>query len=128
MKIRLAPDGPLSISFMCGAYNLSMKYRVIAALLLFASMTLLGAPKKPPAPKLAAPETLAHTNAMFLASLSNEGTRRVTFRAAAAGTRFFLEESTGVTVYVYDGRDYRRDTFLKQSTLEKAMKAYAKKR
>jgi hypothetical protein len=131
MKVRLAPDGPSIISFMCGAYNLSMKYRVIAALLLlalFASMTLLGAPKKPPAPKVVAPETLAHPNAMFLASLSNGGTRRVTFKAAANGTRFFLEESAGVTVYVYDGHDYRRDTFLKQLTLEKAMKAYAKKR
>lgn len=142
MKVRLAPDGPSIISFMCGAYNLSMKYRVIAALLLSATMPLLVAAKPPApkpavakptaakraAPKLVAPDTVAHANAMFLTSLCEKGSRRVTFKAAAVGTRFFLEESSGVTVYVYNGIDYRRETFLKQSTLEKAMKAYAKKR
>lgn len=65
---------------------------------------------------------------MFLTSLCEKGTRRVTFKAAADGTRFFLEESSGVTVYLYNGIDYRRDAFLKRSTLAKAMKAYAKKR
>ena len=51
----------------------------------------------------------------------------MTFKAAALGTYFFLEESAGVTVYVYDGVGYRREKFLKGATLEKTVKAYAKK-
>lgn len=64
---------------------------------------------------------------MFLSSLSNSGARRVTFKATALGTYFFLEESAGVTVYVYDGVGYRREKFLKGATLEKAVRAYTKK-
>ena len=109
-----------------------MKHRAIAALLLLASTALFAATKAPApkaaAPRLIAPDTMAHQNAMFLASLSNRGARRVMFRAAAISTRFFLEEPSGVTVYVYDGLDYRREAFLKGSTLQKAMKAYSKKK
>ncbi len=86
------------------------------------------ADSKTAAPALVAPDPLAHPDAMFLATLSNWGARRVTFKASAISMRFFLEEPSGVTVYIYDGRNYRREIFLNGSTLEKAMKAYAKKK
>ena len=41
------------------------------------------------------------------------------------GTHFFFEEPIGVTVYTFDGRGYRRETFLKGFTLTKAIKKYA---
>lgn len=62
---------------------------------------------------------------MFLASLSGDGRQQVTFKAAAMGTHFFLEEAGGVTVYYFDGIGYRRQTFLKGYTLTKAIKRYA---
>ena len=41
------------------------------------------------------------------------------------GTHFFLEEPSGVTVYVYDESvGYRKEAFLKGATLAKAMKKY----
>ena len=98
-----------------------MKYRVIAAVV-FSAASLLAA-----APKPVAPESIPHSDAMFLSSLSNSGARSVTFKATARGTYFFLEESAGVTVYVYDGVGYRREKFLKGATLEKAVRAYTKK-
>jgi hypothetical protein len=98
-----------------------MKYRVAAAILLSATSLLAAAPKP------VAPDAIPHGDAMFLASLSKSGARRVTFKATAVGTYFFLEESAGVTVYVYDGVGYRREKFLKGTTLEKALKAYSKK-
>ena len=101
-----------------------MRYRAIAALFLAASTAFAAAPK----PKTIAPEVIGHANAMFLESLSNGGQRRVAIKAAATGTRYFIEESAGVTVYLYDGLNYRRDTFLKGSTLDKAMKKYRGKR
>lgn len=63
--------------------------------------------------------------AMFLGGLSKDGKEKVTFRATAFGTHFFLEEPSGVTVYVYDETvGYRRETFLKGSTLANALKKY----
>jgi hypothetical protein len=63
--------------------------------------------------------------AMFLGELSHNGKERVTFRASALGTHFFLEEPAGVTVYVYDETvGYRKETFLKGFTLAKAVKKY----
>jgi len=63
--------------------------------------------------------------AMFLGELSHDGKQKVTFRASALGTHFFLEEAAGVTVYVYDETvGYRKETFLKGSTLAKAVKKY----
>jgi hypothetical protein len=56
------------------------------------------------APKIIAPPTIAHPMAMYLQTLSNDGKEKVTFRAAAIGTHFFLEEPAGVTVYVYEER------------------------
>src|SRR5216684_5109695 len=98
----------------------TMLSRTIVALLFFAGSVFAAA-----APKHIAPETVPHPTAMFLASLSGDGRQQVTFKAAAMGTHFFFEEPTGVTVYGYDGRGYRRQTFLKGYTLTKAIKRYA---
>lgn len=62
---------------------------------------------------------------MFLASLSGDGRQQVVFKAAAMGTHFFFEEPAGVAVYTYDGRGYRKTTFLKGFTLTRAIKKYA---
>lgn len=76
-------------------------------------------------PKTLAPATLPHPIAMFLANMSSEGKQKVTFKAAAIGTRFFYEEDAGVTVYAFDGKsEYRKETFLKGFTLAKALKKY----
>ena len=75
--------------------------------------------------KHVAPDTVPHPTAMFLATLSGDGRQQVVFKAAAMGTHFFFEEPTGVTVYYYDGRGYRKQTFLKDYTLSKAIKKFA---
>jgi hypothetical protein len=75
--------------------------------------------------KTIAPPTIPHPMAMYLGTLSNDGKEKVTFRAAALGTHFFLEEPAGVTVYVYDEQvGYRKEAFLKGATLSKAMRKY----
>jgi hypothetical protein len=77
------------------------------------------------AAKTVAPPTIPHPMAMYLQTLSNNGADKVTFRASAIGTHFFLEESAGVTVYVYEESvGYRKETFLKGATLAKALKKY----
>src|SRR4029079_3888617 len=38
---------------------------------------------------------------------------------------FFFEESSGVTVYSFDGDGYRKSEFLKGATLAKALKKYS---
>ncbi|HKA01672.1 MAG TPA: hypothetical protein VKE70_34400 [Candidatus Solibacter sp.] len=80
-----------------------------------------------PPPKAIAPPMVSHSVAMFLSRLSSGGRQRVTFKAAAAGTHFFFEESAGVTVYVYDGSGYRKEAFLKSTKLDAAMKRYGAK-
>lgn len=76
-------------------------------------------------PKTVAPATVPHPMAMFLNGLSKDGKQQVTFRSAAVGTHFFLEEPSGVTVYTYDETvGYRKESFLKGSTLSRAMKKY----
>src|SRR5207253_9618948 len=95
-----------------------MLSRTIVALALLASSTFAASPRR------LAPDVVPHPTAMFLASLSGDGRQQVTFKAAAMGTHFFFEEPTGVTVYAYDGRGYRRQTFLKGYTLTKAIKKY----
>jgi len=77
-------------------------------------------------PNLVAPDALPHPIALFLADLSAEGRKRVSYKATALGTHFFFEESAGVTVYVYDGNGYRRETFLKGATLASAVAKYRK--
>lgn len=102
------------------AYNHFMRSCLLAVTLL-AAVTALAAPP----PKMLAPATIPHPMAMYLSELSKEGKQQVTFRAAAIGTRFFLEEPAGVTVYTYDETvGYRKEAFLKGSTLAKAMKKY----
>jgi hypothetical protein len=88
---------------------------MFAAVLLFAATTAVS-------PKTNAPETIPHATALFLASMSNDGKQKVTFRAQAVGMRYFFEEPGGVSVYAYDGVEYRRETFLKKTTLQQAVK------
>jgi len=90
---------------------------MFAAVLLFAAAMSAS-------PKTAAPEMIPHSAALFLASLSNDGKQSVTFRAQAVGTHYFFEEPGGVSVYSYDGTQYRRETFLKGLTLSAAVKKY----
>ena len=98
-----------------------MHQKLIAITLLAVSVSLSAAPKP------VAPATLAHPSALFLAGLSNDGKRAVTYRAMARNTHFFLEEPAGVTVYVYDGSEYKKEAFLRGVKLEKAVKKYANK-
>ena len=106
-----------------------MPFRRIAAALSIAVLFLAATPKKKttsapaPAPVLA-PATIPHAQAMYLAGLCKDGKQRVTMKAAAYGKHFFIEEPAGVTVYAYDGKGYRKETFLAKTTLEKAMKRY----
>jgi hypothetical protein len=98
-----------------------MRQKLIAITLLVVSATLYAAPKP------IAPDTLAHSSALFLAELANDGKRTVTYRAIARNTYFFLEEPAGVTVYVYDGNGYKKDAFLRGVKLERAVKKYGAK-
>jgi hypothetical protein len=106
---------------MRSAYNLFMLSRLLAIALLAAATTASAAT----APKAIAPATIPHPMAMYLNGLSKDGKQQVTFRSVAIGTRFFLEEPAGVTVYNYDDTvGYRKETFLKGYTLAKALKKY----
>ena len=114
-----------------------MRYRL--ALLLPVVVCLLGATpatkpaSKPttkatkPASKPIAPDTIAHSNALFLRTLSDDGKQIVHFRAAAIDKHFFLEELAGVTVYEFDGAGYKKVELLRGATLAKAMKKYETK-
>ena len=64
---------------------------------------------------------------MFLANWSQEGKRSITFKATAIGTRLFLEDPSGVTVYRFDGSGYLSEAFLAGSNLASAAKRYPAK-
>src|SRR5437588_8803400 len=96
-----------------------MLSRTTIALLLFASTVFAASTR-------VAPDVVPHPTAMFLASLSGDGRQEVTFKAAAMGTHFFFEEPSGVTVYEFDGRSYRRERFMRGATLTKALKQFAR--
>jgi hypothetical protein len=103
-----------------------MRRLAVLLALLAALGTSAASPKKKPAPPMA-PVELPHTIAMFLGTLSRDGARSVTFKAAAMGTRFFFEEPTGVTIYRFaDGR-YVKEEFLRGYTLKRALKRFEKK-
>ena len=90
------------------------------------ALTLVAAtPKKKDPPLPAAPDVVPHSIALFLGSLSRDGARQVTFRATAVGTRFFIEEPTGVTVYRFDKGRYVKEEFVRGTTLMKMIKKYA---
>jgi hypothetical protein len=98
----------------------------IAALLLFATLSLsAAAPKPKPAPTIA-PKDIPHPIAQFLRTLSNDGGRTVTYKATAIGTHFFFEEPSGVTVYRFEKGAYVKETFLRGSKLPAVVKRYAK--
>ena len=98
--------------------------RFVAVLLLAAAVTSSAATKKKTTPKPVAPEQIAHPVALFLASLSADGKRGVTYKAQALGTHFFFEESSGVTVYTFNGDAYAKTEFLKGYTLTRAVNRY----
>jgi hypothetical protein len=106
--------------------------KLLPLLLLLTLSTFAAAPKKtpppkaktPPPPAAVAPAEFTHPMALLLKELSKGGARQVTFRANAVGTRFFFEEKAGVTVYHFNGTKYLKETFLRGSTLPKAVKQY----
>jgi hypothetical protein len=100
--------------------------RKLAVLLLVVTLSAFAAsPRRtPPPPSTVAPTDVTHPMALFLKDLSRGGTRQVTFRATAVGTRFFFEETAGVTVYRFSGNKYVKETFLRGSTLARAVKQY----
>lgn len=93
--------------------------------LLLALFLLGAAPKKSTPPVPAAPDVVPHSIALFLGSLSKNGARQVTFRATAVGTRFFIEEPSGVTVYRYDKGHYVKEELMRGAKLAAATKKYA---
>jgi hypothetical protein len=101
--------------------------RRTAILILFVSLSLsAAAPKKKPAPTIA-PADIPHSIAQFLRSMSNDGSRTVTFKASASGTRFFFEEASGVTVYRYVNGRYVKEAFVAGNKLPTVVKRYAKR-
>jgi hypothetical protein len=85
-------------------------------------------PKKAKLPSTYAPEAVPHSIALFLGSMSNQGGRAITFKATAMGTRFFFEEpGKGVTVYRFENGSYIKEEYLRNFTLDRAVKRYAKK-
>jgi len=99
-----------------------MRKLLVLVVLAVLCLTVVGAKKA--APIVNAPDALPHPIALFLAGMSKDGAKTVTFRATAVDTHFFLEEPSGVTVYVWDNGTYRRAEFIRASTLPKAMKRY----
>jgi len=107
--------------------------RRIVVLLLLAVTLSAAAPKKkaaPPAkksaPAPAAPAELPHPIAQFLRTLTDDGKRAVTFKATAVGTRFFFEETNGVTVYRWTGSKYVKEQYVAGGKLPGVVKRYAK--
>ena len=102
--------------------------RRLAGLIALAVFLVAAAPKKKSTPlPAAAPDVVPHSIALFLGSLCKDGSRQITFRAQAMGTRFYIEEPAGVTVYRYDRGHYVKEEFLKGVKLAAAMKKHAQK-
>ncbi|MGN6183217.1 MAG: hypothetical protein ACTHQM_06130 [Thermoanaerobaculia bacterium] len=104
-----------------------MRKWVVLLLLLTLSVSA-ATPKKAKQPVTNAPDAVPHSIALFLGSMSNQGGRSVTFKATAIGTRFFYEEpGKGVTVYRFVNGSYVKEEYLRNATLDRAVKRYAKK-
>ena len=102
--------------------------RLAVFFVILLALSMVGAsPKKKALPQPAAPDVVPHPVAQFLRSLSREGTRQVTFRATAVGTRFFVEEPSGVTIYQFDKGQYVKQEFVRGIGLQAALKRQAKK-
>jgi hypothetical protein len=101
--------------------------RTALLVLLVAALTLSAAPakKRTPQAKPVAPDAVPHQVAQFLRSLTNDGARRVTMKATAVATRFYIEEPAGVTVYRFANGQYVKEEFLRGYTLARAVKRYA---
>ena len=103
-----------------------MRRFAVSFLSLMLVLSLVAATPKRQTPARIAPDVLPHEIGQFLRHMSRDGSRQVTFKATAVGTRFFFEETGGVTVYRFDQGKYVRESFLPGSTLAKALKKYAK--
>jgi hypothetical protein len=102
--------------------------RLAGLTVLLVSISLVAAPaKKKSTPTPVAPDVVPHQIALFLGSLTRDGSRQVTFRATAMGTRFFFEEPIGVTVYRYDRGHYVKEEFVRGGKLATVVKRFAKK-
>ena len=101
--------------------------KLAVLVVLVGALSVTAAPaKKAAKPASIAPGVVAHPIALFLNDLSREGKRQVTFRATAVGTRFFFEETSGVTVYRFVNGEYVKERFLPGARLASAMKRYPK--
>lgn len=94
-------------------------------LLLVLLLLTAASPKKKTPPVIHAPAAVPHAIALFLRTMSNDGARQVTFRATAHGTRFFIEEPSGVTVYRFNNGNYVKETFTRGAKLAATVKKYA---
>ena len=104
-----------------------MRRVVVLLFVLALTLPLAATAPRRRAPVTVAPDALPHAMAMFLGTLSRDGGRQVTFKATAVGMRFFFEEPSGVTVYVFNNGRYVKEEFLRGDVLNKAIKRYAKK-
>lgn len=100
--------------------------RIAAAALVLLLCVSLAAQKKKSAPPSVAPESMPHAFAQLLRTMSKDGSRSVTFKATAIGTRFFFEDAGRVTVYRFERGEYVKEEVLRGTTLPKAIKKYAK--
>lgn len=88
----------------------------------------VAAPVGKPAPvSRLAPPSVPHPVAMFLANWTQEGKHEVSFKAVASGTRFFLEDRSGVSVYRFEGSGYVGEIFLPKASLASARKRFSGK-
>lgn len=99
--------------------------RAESVLLIFLMTLPLFAATARKKPRSIAPPALAHPTALFLSELSAEGSRQVTFKALAVGTRFFFEEQSGVTVYRFVDGQYVREAFHAGLRLPSVLKRYS---
>jgi hypothetical protein len=104
-----------------------MRRFALSILSLILALSLVAATPKRQPPARIAPNTLPHGFCQLLRSMSRDGNRQVTFKATAVGTRFFFEETGGVTVYRFENGQYVKEEFLRGTTLAKAVKKYAKR-
>lgn len=100
-----------------------MRKSAVFLVLALLCLCVVGAKKATP-PVTHAPAALPHQIALFLATLSDDGARTVTFKAVARDKFFFLEEPSGVTVYRWENGGYVKAEFLRASTLAKAIKRH----
>lgn len=102
-----------------------MRRALVFALFVCLSVYAASPKKKASTPSVAAPDAVPHSIAQFLRSMSRDGVRQVTFRATSNGTRFFIEEPNGVTVYRFVNGTYVKEEFRRGAKLGATVKRYS---